>query len=977
MLITRLGSCSCILVLPFIVAGRNSTQAAPQSPPAQVTIVISERAHPAVRFGVEELRASVDKRGSKVEIATKAPAARFRIAVGEQGDALLDPFGGNRLAVPDKAESFAISVLDSRTVVVEGRDATGAMYGAMELAEQIVWADGSDYLAKIRPLTKSPFLEVRGVNTFLTAQGFDEPDSWYWSDGFWKGFLDMMARSRHNFLDLHGPFDLTTGWPDGFSYFVYLPNFPEVGVGRERAERNLARFRQIIRMAAERGVKVGYMNYSAETPIGPWKTRVFWKDERFTREPQQILAEPRLEQYTREAVESFLKAVPELWMFGFRIGQSGQPEDFFKRTYVEAVKNLPQSLNLYARTWIADPAKVREIADLTRHRFYIEPKYNGEHLGLPYQSVLGGRDYPPSGSYEDYTNYPRNYSIIWQILANGTHRVFHWGWPDFARRTVRSCKFGGGSGFSMEPMNSYYPQTDYFHNNPGTDHRFYDWMYEQQWFWYSIWGRTGYDPDVSDRVWVNEFEHRFGTQAGPLVYRALIESSKIVPFVYAYHNQGLDHQNMAPEFETGDHAQGVRNTIWQGERLVPWGGSNKDFLAVGTLDRTAMVDPRTYVESVLQNKPLARMSPFEAGEYLGAAAKESERLITEAKGLNPGSQKEFDCIRMDVDAVAALGRYYRDRIASVTHLEFYQRTYHHPELTAAHAALESAIQNWDRLSDITEKHFGYIPDLIRMRVYKFYWRDEGRSLGVDLEEINRLEADFQDLSKYARIWPFPQHRAVIGHVPPVKTKPGEPLPLVATFASGGDDMRLHLFYRKPGETAFGELPLTLENRFERTWGGAIPADAVVPGDLEYYFEAYGGVWNGFGGTLQDRSPYCVRVTNDDLKPTIEHKPPTGPVRGNTVSLTVRIEDKAKVHAVRVYYKHTPAWYEWLSIDMEPAGSNLYRVNVPLTAEGILYYFEAVDENGNATHHPDFLKQTPYFVIDGWDAARTYAPASRP
>ena len=39
--------------------------------------------------------------------------------------------------------------------------------------------------------------------------------------------------------------------------------------------------------------------------------------------------------------------------------------------------------------------------------------------------------------------------------------------------------------------------------------------------------------------------------------------------------------------------------------------------------------------------------------------------------------------------------------------------------------------------------------------------------------------------------------------------------------------------------------------------------------------------------------------------------------------------------------------------------------VPLTPEGILYYFEAVDEAGNAANYPNFLEQTPYFVIDSW------------
>ena len=119
---------------------------------------------------------------------------------------------------------------------------------------------------------------------------------------------------------------------------------------------------------------------------------------------------------------------------------------------------------------------------------------------------------------------------------------------------MRSCKFGDGVGFSMEPMEAYMPAADYLHNNPKTDHHFYKWMVEREWVWHLIWGRTAYDPDVPDQVFVNEFINHFGAQAGPLVFQALSESSKIVPFVYSYHNVGMDHQDFAPEFENGDHA---------------------------------------------------------------------------------------------------------------------------------------------------------------------------------------------------------------------------------------------------------------------------------------------------------------------------------------------------------------------------------------------------------------------------------------
>ena len=292
--------------------------------------------------------------------------------------------------------------------------------------------------------------------------------------------------------------------------------------------------------------------------------------------------------------------------------------------------------------------KLRQFASLTSAITHIEPKYNGEHLGLPYQAVTGGRNYPLGGSYEDYTNYPRNYSIIWQIRASGTHRVFHWGWPEFVRRTIESCKFGGGAGFTLEPMNAYNPQTDYLHNNPRTDHKVYDWMFEEQWFWYMVWGRTAYDPDVSEQVWLRVFINKFGGKAGPLTYKALVENSKIIPLIYSYHTQGLSQTHMAPELETGDHSRESRTTFWQGTRIVPFGGGNKDFLSVGVLDRTAMTDPTSYVSEYLKHVATGKMSPFEVADYLGTSADSSEREIENAARLNPTSEKEFDCIEKKI-----------------------------------------------------------------------------------------------------------------------------------------------------------------------------------------------------------------------------------------------------------------------------------------------------------------------------------------
>jgi hypothetical protein len=63
--------------------------------------------------------------------------------------------------------------------------------------------------------------------------------------------------------------------------------------------------------------------------------------------------------------------------------------------------------------------------------------------------------------------------------------------------------------------------------------------------------------------------------------------------------------------------------------------------------------------------------------------------------------------------------------------------------------------------------------------------------------------------------------------------------------------------------------------------------------------------------------------------------------------------------------------------MEPRGGESYSANVPLTPEGILYYFEASDEDGNAVNYPNVMVQTPYLVVNAWDPAESAGAVQAP
>ena len=129
------------------------------------------------------------------------------------------------------------------------------------------------------------------------------------------------------------------------------------------------------------------------------------------------------------------------------------------------------------------------------------------------------------------------------------------------------------------------------------------------------------------------------------------------------------------------------------------------------------------------------------------------------------------------------------------------------------------------------------------------------------------------------------------------------------------------------------------------------------------------MWSDYDETIAHRPPFHVLVNDNNSKPVFSHTPPAGPSTGDSVNLIDHSSAiNSKIKSVHVFYKIMPAYYEWVPIEMHGAGDGNYSATVPLTHEGILYYFDALDEDGNGANYPNFMEQTPYLVIDSRDAA---------
>ena len=318
-----------------------------------------------VDFGKREL----DKALEKVGLTSRADDIKVQVA----------PTG-----LP---ESYRIE-LDGQRAVIEGGDAAGAMYGQFEMAERIRLKGGQAWEKGV--VTGTPFLKDRGLNVFLTLpwdyeanktdytpEALNDPNKWWFqNDGYWSMLFDSMARHRLNWLDIHGTWDVSvTDAPNLYAYFIQSDKYPEVGVVPAIKARNLQQLNKVIGMAHERGIRLSLMAYEARLRI-PQKPEVPYPDT------EEVAYE-----YTREVVEKMIRLAPALDAIGYRIGESGKGESFF-RCYQEAVKASGKDIPLLTRTWLARKAQVLPLAR-NADNYSTQIKYNGEQWGPPY-FVAGG-----------------------------------------------------------------------------------------------------------------------------------------------------------------------------------------------------------------------------------------------------------------------------------------------------------------------------------------------------------------------------------------------------------------------------------------------------------------------------------------------------------------------------------------------------------------------------------------------------------
>ena len=109
------------------------------------------------------------------------------------------------------------------------------------------------------------------------------------------------------------------------------------------------------------------------------------------------------------------------------------------------------------------------------------------------------------------------------------------------------------------------------------------------------------------------------------------------------------------------------------------------------------------------------------------------------------------------------------------------------------------------------------------------------------------------------------------------------------------------------------------------------------------------------------------TAGDAAAPEVVHQPITTAPPGQPLTITAEVRDPAGVKWVHLRYRSVNQRQDYRTLPMQPTGiKDQYRVVIP--AEDIpptwdlMYFIEAMDQQGNGRIHLDLDRQTPYIVV---------------
>jgi hypothetical protein len=677
-------------VVPFSVALPNSVK-------PTVTVVTPLNSPVRVSFGANKLTKALSSIGYKVISSHQLPLSGRVIVIGVTGSGVLlkaiKTYHMPMRKIAFHKEGFLISSTQQKNIVVEGLDNSGALYGCIELADEI---KDTGKLPERVAKSDHPEMVLRGAcigmqkPTYLPGRGVYEypytPETfpWFYDKAMWIKYLDQMVENRMNSLYLWN------GHP--FASLVRLKDYPfAVEVSDETFKKNEEIFKFLTQEADKRGIWVIQMFYNI------YVSKPFAEHYNIKTQDRNRPIVPLIADYTRKSIAAFVEKYPNVGLMvclGEAMEGVGNDDvEWFTKTIIPGVKDGLKALGqteeppIVLRAHDTDAPTVMKYALPLYKNLYTEAKYTGEALTT----------YTPRGPWAELH---RTLSHLGSVQIENIHIManlepFRYGSADFIQKCVLAMhNTYESNGLHIYPEASYW---DWPYTADKADKRLL--QIDRDWIWYKEWARYSWnchrDREDEKLYWAKQLGVKYGSD--------IKHSADILE---AYEQSGEIAPKLLRRFGITD---GNRQTLTLGmfmSQLV-----NPERYGLFTLlynsegpEGEALAE---YAEKEFKHEPHIGETPV---TVINDVIAEGKAAVTAIDAAEPGiktDKAEFKRLKNDMYCYNELANFYADKAKVALLILNYKYSNNLNDLQKAIPYLQSSVAHYKKLSDLTDNTYLY------------------------------------------------------------------------------------------------------------------------------------------------------------------------------------------------------------------------------------------------------------------------------
>ena len=512
---------------------------------AETVGVFFDPAEPQGKFAAGDVKAALEHNKVTVEmlplVSLRESYAHKKVVIALESNpavaAVLSAQGGSKVRGLGP-QGYRLQTTDGpqKSYWALGGDTHGAMYGGLQLAENISF----DGLTKKYDGNVSPDFLQRGVKLNLpmdkripTYSGYMGNTSTQhavenvWDMKFWEEFLDQQARNRYNILSVwvHHPFPALVKVPgyekaclpgiEGF--FGYSD--PSLTI-----EKRIAFWRQVMTYAHNRGFSFYFFC---------WNVCTEYAEDMYPGLITEDESNPDTLDYLSKSMKALLDTYPELDGFGISAGDNMKlPKDsrgpwtwkaYGKAAHDYALAHPDRKFTMIHRGLGAGLEKLyddwRPLTKLSNMKFEYSVKYANAHMF----STLTPRWYE-----SDMADAAKVGQKTWLTLRNDDFFYMDMGDPEFVRGFLNGIPY-------RQVINSFYIGSDIYHptrtylcKDPSKNGQL---EIQRNWYIQMLWGRLAYDKQLSDDVFKKHLAKRFPQVSSETLFKAWALASRPLPKV--------------------------------------------------------------------------------------------------------------------------------------------------------------------------------------------------------------------------------------------------------------------------------------------------------------------------------------------------------------------------------------------------------------------------------------------------------------